>query len=307
MYDFLIVGGGPAGLSAAIYAARFHLKTIVITKQVGGTIVNAHLIENWPGVKSSSGLDLMEKFREHVEHLGVEIKQDDIVEIKRGGKNFLAKTRSGGALEARSILLATGSEHRKLDIPGENEFQGKGVSYCATCDAAFFKGKTVAVVGGSDSAVKESILLSEYAKQVYVIYRGDRLRAEPINISRMDKKKNIEIVSNTNVVEIKGDKFVTGAVLDKPYEGSKDFRLDGLFVEVGYMPGSNLARDMGVVVNERKEIIVDNRCKTNVEGVFAAGDVTNTGFKQVVTAAADGVKAAFSAYKYLGGLDLESK
>lgn len=300
MYDFVIIGGGPAGLSAAIYAARFKLKTVVIAKDVGGTIINTHLVENWPGFKSLSGFELMEHIRGHVEHLGVEVKQDEVTDIQRKGKNFPIKAKEG-EYGTRTVLLATGTKYRKLGVPGEEEFHGRGVSYCAVCDAAFFKDRVVAVVGGSDSAAKEALLLSEYAKRVYIIYRGAKIRSEPINAERVDNNKRIEIISNTNVVKISGDGFVSSVALDRPYKGSRDLTLDGIFIGVGYEPQNELAKGLGVELDERGEVIVDCGSATNIPGVYAAGDVTAGRFKQAIIGAAQGVVAANSAYMYLRG------
>ena len=297
MYDFVIVGGGPAAMSAAVYAARFKMKTIVLAREIGGTIVNTHLIENWPGEKSLSGMELMQKLQEHVESLDVEIKQAEVKEIKQSGKNFLLETDEG-KYEGKTILLATGTKHRKLGVPGEEEFSGRGVSYCAVCDGAFFADKVVAVVGGSDSAAKEALFLSEHAKKVYIIYRKEKIRAEPINGDRVDANKKIEIINNTNVLEIKGDKFVESVVLDTPYKGNKDLKLDGVFIEIGYDPQNELAKGLGAKLDKGGEIISGKGSETSVPGVYSAGDVTSGSFKQAITAAAQGVIAANSAYTY---------
>lgn len=298
IYDFVIIGGGPAGLSAAIYAARFKLKTIVLAKEIGGTIVNTDLIENWPGEKSLSGAELMEKFKEHVANLKVEIKQAEVKEIKKKGKNFVLTTDEG-KFEAKTVLLGTGTIHRELGVPGEKELKGRGVSYCAICDAAFFKDKLLAVIGGSDSAAKEALLLSNYGKKVYIIYRKEKIRAEPINVDRIEKNKKIEVINNTNVVEIKGDKFVEKVIFDKPYNGSKEFKLEGVFIEVGKLPQNELAKQLKVKLSEKGEIIVDNDMNTNVLGVYSAGDVIAGGFRQAITASAQGTIAANSAYEYI--------
>ena len=206
-----------------------------------------------------------------------------------------------GDFEAKSLLLATGTRHRKLGIPGEEAFHGRGVSYCAVCDCAFFRDKTVAVVGGSDSAAKEALLLTEYAKKVYIIYRKEKIRAEPINAERVEKNKKIEVVTNTNVVKINGSKFVTGVELDKAYKGSKDLALDGIFVDIGYDPESGVAAALGAKLDGKGEIIVGCDCTTSVSGVYAAGDVTSGSFKQAITAAAQGAIAANAAYRFVGG------
>jgi len=196
-------------------------------------------------------------------------------------------------------LISTGTKHRNLDVPGEKEFTGKGVSYCAVCDGAFFGGKEVAVIGGSDSAAKEALFLSEHASKVYIIYRKEKIRAEPINTERVEKNKKIQIINNTNVLEIKGEGMVTGVTLDRAYKGSKEFKLGGVFIEVGKLPRSALAKSLGVKLAKNGEIIVDKDMNTNIPGVYAAGDVISGGFKQAITAAAQGVTATNSAFDYV--------
>ncbi len=300
IYDLAIIGGGPAGLSAAIYAARFRMKFVVLAGNMGGTLVNTHLIENWPGEKSLSGAALMDKMREHAESLGALIKMASVSKISKKGDAFAISTDSGD-FEAASIILATGTKHRKLGVPGEDKFHGRGVSYCAVCDAAFFRNKTVAVIGGSDSAAKEALLLSEFAQKAYLIYRKEKIRAEPINAERVAKNKKIEVITKTNVVEIKGDKFVTKAVLDKPHNSSKELSLDGVFIDIGHDPESGIASGLGVELDKASEIIVGCGLETNVPGVFAAGDVTSGSFKQAISAAAQGAIAASSAYRFISG------
>jgi len=298
IYDFAIIGGGPAGLSAAIYAARFRLKAVVLAKEPGGTLTKIHLMENWPGEQGISGAALADRLVNHAKDLGVDIMQTEVQSVSRKGKNFLIRADEGN-FEAISILFATGTKHRHLGVPGEKEFYGRGVSYCAVCDATFFKGKTVAVIGGSDSAANEALLLSEHAKKVYIIYRKEKIRAEPINCEKIANNKKIEVIANTNVKEIEGDKFVKSVVLDKPYKGSAKLPLDGIFVEVGYHPHSELAKSLGVKIDENGEIRIGCESETNMPGVFAAGDVTSGSFKQAITAAAQGVTASNSAYKYV--------
>lgn len=300
VYDLVIVGGGPAGLSAAIYAARFKLKTVVLARELGGLLANTHLVENWPGSKSAGGAELMAGIQEHAESLGAEVKQAEVKEIKKKGDAF-SLTTDDGEVQGKAVLLATGTWHRKLGVPGEEEFYGRGVSYCAVCDAAFFKGKTVAIVGGSDSAAKEALLLSEYAAKVYIIYRGEKIRAEPVNAEKVEKNKKVEVITNTNVLAIKGGKFVESVALDKLCKGSKELKLDGVFINIGYDPQSELAKKLGVKLSEKGEIVADYGSKTNVDGVFAAGDVVSGSFKQAITAAAQGAVAAKSAYNFVSG------
>ncbi|MBI4170068.1 MAG: FAD-dependent oxidoreductase [Candidatus Aenigmarchaeota archaeon] len=297
-YDFVVIGGGSAGYPAAIYAARFSLKTVVITKERGGLLTTTHVVENYPGFIRLSGPELMQNIEDHVKDYDVPIVDDEVVDIEKDGDYFIVKARED-QYKAKAIVIATGTERRKLDVPGEKEFYGKGVSYCATCDAPLFKGKVIGVVGGSDSAAKEALLLAEYGSKVYIIYRGDQIHPEPINMRRVEENEKIEIIPRTNVVTIKGDKFITHVVLDRPYSGSKELKLGGLFIEIGHLPQSELAKKLGVKLNEKGEIIIDRLSRTNVPGVYAAGDVADMEWKQAITGAAEGCVAAYSAYEYI--------
>jgi len=300
LYDFVIIGGGPAGVSAAIYAARFRLKTLLITKQYGGYIINTHLIENYPGFPSLSGYELMEKFKEHIDAFDIKVTDGEVEDIEKKGDIFILNAGKE-RYEAKAVLLATGTVHRELNVPGEKEFTGRGVSYCATCDAAFFRDKVVCVVGGSDSAAKEALLLSEYCKKVYIIYRREKIRAEPINAERVEKNDKIEIINNTNIVEIKGDQAVSSVVFDN----GREFPVEGVFVEIGHIPLSDLAKKVGAELDSDNEVIVDRIGRTNIPGFYSAGDVTNHPHKQVIIAAAMGVSSAIDAYDYIGKLDVQ--
>ena len=303
MYDLIIIGGGVTGLGAAVYAARFNLKTLILAKRKGGLIQDTHLVENYPGIKRMSGLEMVQKFEEHVKDYEVEYLEDALVKAKIKGEKdkctYLVKTENGKEYESKTLLFATGTKRKKLDIPGEKEFTNKGVSYCATCDAPLFKNKVVGVVGGSDSAAKEALLLAEYAREVYIIYRGEKIRAEPINLKRVEQNRKIKVITNTNVTEVKGETMLKKAIFDKKYNGKKELELEGLFIEIGHIVESEIAKTLNVKVNEKNEIIIDTDSKTNVKGVYAAGDVTNREFKQAITGVAEGVIAAFSAYTYI--------
>ncbi|HIH34653.1 MAG TPA: FAD-dependent oxidoreductase [Nanoarchaeota archaeon] len=299
-YDFVIVGGGSAGYPAAIYAARFGLKTIVITKERGGLLTTTHVVENYPGFIRLSGPELMQHMEDHVKDYDVPIVDDEVVDIGKEGDYFIVKARES-QYKAKAVLLATGTERRKLNVPGEKEFYGKGVSYCATCDAPLFKGKVIGVVGGSDSAAKEALLLAEYGSKVYIIYRGDEIHPEPINMRRVEENEKIEVIPRTNVLEVKGDKFMTHVVLDKPQNGDKNFKLGGLFIEIGHLPQSELAKRLGAKLNQKGEIIIDRLSRTSVPGVYGAGDVADMEWKQAITGAAEGCVAAYSAYEYISG------
>jgi thioredoxin reductase (NADPH) len=298
-YDTIIIGGGVSGFGAAIYAGRFQMKTAIVAEKKGGTIILTNDIANYPGFKQITGMDLAGKLEDHVKEYGVEIIEKKVTKIEKCPEGCFRVFTGDKSLHTRTIIFATGTEYRKLNVPGEEEFTGKGVHYCALCDGTFYKDKIIGVVGGSDSAAKEALLLTEYGKKVYIIYRKDKIRAEPINLKKVKENKKIEIIPNTNVKEVKGDKFVNGVVFDKPYKGSKEFKLDGLFVEIGHLPISNLAKSVGVKLNQKNEIAIDRDSKTNIKGIFAAGDVVDTKFKQAITGVAEGVTAAYATYHYL--------
>jgi len=295
-YDLIIIGGGPGGYSAAIYAARYNMKTLVIAKERGGLITKTHLIENFPGIITATGFELMDKIEKHVKHYNIPIVDDIVIQAKKEGDNFKLTTQGEKEYIAKSVVLATGSNRRKLNILGEKEFDGKGVSYCATCDAMFFRGKDACIVGGSDSAAKEALMLSEHCKKVYIIYRQQKLRAEPINYDRVIAKDNIEIIYNTNIKEIKGEQVVQKVILDNEYKGSNELELQGVFIEIGQLPNSKIAKDLGCKLNDKDEIIVNREMRTNVQKVYAIGDVTDFKFRQAIVAASAGSISAWSAY-----------
>jgi thioredoxin reductase (NADPH) len=296
MYDIIIIGGGCAGLSAAMYSSRYEMKVLVLTKLPGGLITSTHLVENYPGVSSWTGMEMGQKFVEHAKKFGAEIKIATTTNIqKENDKTFTIKT-SSDSFQGKTVVIATGSEHRHLEIPGEKEYANKGVSYCAVCDAAFYKEKVVAIIGGSDSAAKEALLMTEFAKKVYMIYRGKEIRPEPINKKRVMENKKIEIINNSNLKEICGNENKVTHVITKD---NQKIELNGIFVAIGHLPQSELAEKLGVQLSNKKEIIIDHESKTNIEGVYAAGDVTHIPFKQAIISAAQGAYAATSAYEYL--------
>lgn len=305
-YDLIILGAGGTGLAAAMYAARLGLKTLILGYShgyelpTGGVITTTHLVENYPGFTKITGPELAKKLEEHARSYKlVTIKSERAIEIKKIKNSFHVKTDKSEYI-ARTILFATGTKWRKLDIPGSREFENKGVSYCVLCDGPLFKNKTVAVIGGSDTAAKDALLLSEYAKKVYMIYRGNKIHPEQINLERIKKNKKIEIISNTNLTEIKGKQNVTSVMLDKSYKGSKELKLDSVFVTIGHIILSELAKPLGVKLNKSGEILINHMTsETNVPGIFAAGDVTDKPFKQLITGVADGCTAAYSAYEHI--------
>jgi len=308
IYDVIIIGAGPAGLTASIYTSRYKLSNIVIGKKLGGELSLAHDVCNFPGFKSITGLELSQKMREQVEDLGVEVLLKEVGKIEKvDGKkfNFKVYINKEKFFKTRSLIIATGSERRRLNIPGEEKYLGKGVSYCTACDAGLYKDKTVAMIGGSDSAVSGAIHVAEYAEKVYIIYRRDKLRAEPIWVKEWKKIGNTdqgETIYNTNVVEFLGDgNKITAVKLDNPYKNKKELNLDGVFVEIGGVPGTSLIQPLGIEMDKTGHIQVNTKMETNVEGLFCAGDLTcfSADFKQAVTAAGQGARAAGSAYKFI--------
>jgi thioredoxin reductase (NADPH) len=298
IYDLIIVGGGITSYGAAVYAGRFHLKTLVLSENQGGTIILTDSVENYPGFRNIPGMELFEKVKEHALVYKIESADGRADRIEKKGKNFIVYN-ANKSYEARSVLIATGTEWKKLDVPGEKELKGNGVHYCAMCDGYAYQDKVIAVVGGSDSAAKEALMLSQFAKKVYVIYRKCDIRAEPANIKRVKDSKKIEIISETNVSEIRGKGTVESVILDKPYKGKKELKLDGVFVAIGHIPISELVKGLGVKLDAKGSIIINRYGETNVPGVYAAGDVTDNKFKQAITGVAEGVGAVYSAYQFL--------
>lgn len=299
IHDLIIIGAGPAGLAAGIYGARYKMKVLIFGKEVGGACAAAHKVENYPGFNSILGQDLMQKFADQVKSYGVKIINEEVKGIENENNYFFVHA-AGKRFVAKAVILALGTQRRKLNVPGEKEFLGKGVSYCATCDCRFFKSKKVAVIGGSDTGVTAALLLAEYASKVYIILRRDQFRAEPLWVDKLNKNPKIEKILNTQVLKILGDKFVKAIELDKPYFGNKTLPVDGVFVEVGMVPAASLAKNLGVKVNLQELIEVDRNQATNIAGCFAAGDLTTASpLKQIVTAAAQGAIAATSAYQHI--------
>jgi len=299
-YDLIVLGGGPTAIGCAIYAARFAMDVLVIGKVFGGLIATTHVVENYPAITSISGSGLMEMFREHMLSLDIPYISDEIMSIEKENDHFILHSYFQ-KFKAYSVCIATGSERKKLGIPGEDDYVGKGVSYCATCDGPFYKGKIVCVIGGSDSAAKEALFLSQNVKKVYIIYRGEEIRAEPINKQRVYNNDKIEIIYNTNVVEIKGENNVKSVIFDN----GKEFEIDGVFIEIGSIPNSEIAKRIGVKTNDKGEILINRKSETNIPGIFAAGDVADAPFKQAITGVSEGVIAAYSAFDYVKEMNIE--
>lgn len=287
-------------MTAGIYGARYNLKTAIIANSFGGTGNLAGHVENWPGFEGS-GADLMKKIEEQAKTKGVKFIQDEIKQVSKDKEKFSVLI-SNKTIKGKTLILALGMQNKKLNIPGEKEFLGKGVSYCTTCDGMFFKNKNVAIIGGADSAAKAALFLSEIAKKVYVVYRKGEMRCEPVVLEKLKKKPNVEIHYFSNPGEIIGDKKVKALKLNKE-EGQKEMTLDvdGVFIEIGATPTTELIKPLGIATNEIDYIITDKESRTNIPGVYAAGDTTDTKFKQLVVASAAGATAAKSAFDYLKG------
>jgi thioredoxin reductase (NADPH) len=301
-YDLIIIGSGPAGFTASIYASRYKLTNLVLGEKIGGTIGLASKVCNYPGFESISGLELMASIEKQVKSLGVEVIYDPAVGTKRTEKAFTVLTKSGKSFQAKALILATGMERRQLNVPGEKEYLGKGVSYCTACDAPLYKDKVVAIIGGADGAVSGAVHLADFAKKVFVIYRQDKFRAEPVWVEQALKDPKIEPIYNTNIIKILGTSSkVDGVELDNSYQGEKVLPLDGVFVEIGGVPGVGVAASMGVELTEAGFIKVNEKMETNLQGVFSAGDCNDRlpNFQQLITACAEGALAAASAYKFL--------
>jgi thioredoxin reductase (NADPH) len=301
-YDILIIGQGASSYAAAMYAARYQMKPIIFGAIFGGETATGGTIENYPGYPEIDGFELMMKFREQAEKYDVPIVDENIIKAEKLDDGFQVKTEAGETYHGTSIMLGVGRERRTLGLEHETEWMGRGVSYCATCDAPLHRGNTVAVVGGGDSAIKGAVLLGKYAETVYIVYRQDRFtRPEPINLAQLDASENVHPIFNAQIVELIGDNGLTGIVLNLDFEGSNRLTVDGVFIEIGADPRVELPNQLGLTLNENNEVIVDKSGATNIEGVFAAGDLTDASgdLKQTITAAAQGAVAATSAYEYV--------
>ncbi|MCD4795995.1 MAG: thioredoxin-disulfide reductase [Candidatus Cloacimonetes bacterium] len=299
-YDVAIVGGGPAGLSAAIYAARGGLKTIIFEKTlVGGQITITAEVENYPGFEESvSGFDIVEKMQKQAEKFDAEIKIEEVKAIGLEGLCKIVETNKG-IYKVKSVIIASGAHPRKLAIPGEEKYTGRGVSYCATCDGALYRGKVVAVIGGGDSAVEEAMFLTKFASKVYIIHRRDQLRAVKILQERVFANEKIEMIWDSVVQEIQGGDFVENLLLyNKKTKKTSELSLNGVFIFVGIIPSSDLVESR-VDFDDQNFIKTDETMHTKIPGVYAAGDVTHKVLRQIITAGSDGATAAFSAEKWI--------
>lgn len=300
LYDIIIIGSGPAGLSAAIYAERAKQNTLVLEQapMSGGQILNTYEVDNYPGIPGVGGFDLGSKFRAHADGLGCQFVTAQVRELRVEADKKIVIT-DGETYEAKTLILATGAKHKKLEVAGEEELTGMGVSYCATCDGAFFKGKTTAVVGGGDVALEDALFLSRLCEKVYLIHRRDEFRGAKILQERISQTKNIEILWDTVVEEIQGEDMVEKILLyNKKKDETKELAVQGVFVAVGIEPNTEICKGI-VDLDEAGYVIAAEDGKTNVPGIFAAGDLRTKQLRQVITAASDGANAVTSAERYL--------
>jgi NADH-dependent peroxiredoxin subunit F len=296
MLDLIIIGAGPAGITAAVYAARKKMDFLVISKDIGGQTAWSGDIENYTGYQFITGPELTSKFEDHMKTYNVPLKDgEDVVEIKKTGETIVVKTDKS-TYEAKTIIIASGKRTRQLGVPGEKEFKNKGLTYCATCDGPLFSGKDVAVIGGGNSALDAVLQLIKIARKVYLINIIDHLTGDPIMAEKVVSSGSVTVLNGSQVTMIRGDKFVTGISV-RIGQKTEDIPVEGVFVEIGLLPNSYFAKDLDK--NELGEIKVDGRNRTSIPGIFAAGDVTDVPEKQIIIAAGEGSKALLSAFRYL--------
>jgi len=301
MYELIIIGGGPAGVSAGVYAARKKIKTLVIADSFGGRSVISDNIENWIGTQSISGLELAQKMEQHLRaQEEIEISEDKVLEIIKIDDGFLIKTDAGKEHQTKTVLVCTGGKHRHLNVPGEEKFIGKGVAFCSTCDAPFFKNKDVAVVGAGNAGLEAVIDLMPYATKIYLLVHGNKIKGDVLTREKVINYDKVQVIYNTETTEIMGDAFVSGLkYLDVISRETKEIAVQGVFVTIGATPNSDIVRGL-VKLNERGEIVIDYRTgRTSLKGVWAAGDVTDSPYKQNNIAAGDAARAVLDIYAFL--------
>ena len=297
VYDVLIIGAGPAGLTAGVYCARKMLNTIIISENIGGQALESWAIENYMGYRMITGEDLMKKFEEQVRTLNMRLELDRIVSISKNDDVFMIRTISENTLKAKTLILAQGNRPKKLGVANEEQYLGRGLSICSTCDGPLYKGKRIAVVGGGNSAIQTAVEMSDIAQSARLIVRSN-IRADPVYVRMLESKKNIAIQLNSQIIALHGNKFLNAITVRNESGEEQKFDIDGVFIEIGWLPNTDIL-DGFVALNDKKEIIVDVNCHTSMAGVFAAGDVTSIKGKQIIIASGEGAKAALEAHEYL--------
>ena len=307
MYDIIIIGAGPAGMTAAIYASQARKKILLLEKSVyGGQIVTADKVKNYPGFEEISGYEYATKLYNQVKTFNPDFKFEEVIEIKNNN-DFKEVVTNKNSYKGKSIIIATGSKNRKLGLPNEDKLIGKGVSYCSTCDGMFFKDKTVAITGGGNNAIDDALYLSDIANKVYLIYRQKDFRIDSLNLEKLKEKENVEFILNSNITELIGnEKLESIVVKDNDTNTENKIDVDGIFIAIGHIPVSSMCKNL-VKTNELGYIIADENCHTNVDGIFVAGDIRIKPVRQLTTACSDGTVAALNACKYLNKLNATVK
>ncbi len=313
LYDLIIIGGGPTGITAGIYAARKYLKTLLLTKDFEGQIFASAKIENYPGIEEISGAELSRRFKKHLlkfssldrkpKHGEIEIKEGFVVDSINQKEGLFEVVSGKEKFISKAVIIATGARPRKLKAKGAEKFEGRGIAFCETCDGAFFKGKEVAVIGGGNAGLEAAEELAEYTKKVYILEGKEQIPGDSILLERLKRKNNIEIITNVEIKEVQGNIFVEKIIyFDKKESKEKEVKVSGVFIKIGQAPNSDFVKDF-LKINERGEIIVNPKTlETSVKGIFAAGDVTDIFQKQYVISAGEGAKAAISAFEFLKSL-----
>jgi len=299
-YQLIIIGSGPAGITAAIYAIRKGLTTLLIGKEVGGQVLKTGEIENYPGLLRATGFDLGQSFKKHLEQYPdiAKITNKAVKKIKKNKKGFTVEIEDGEVFNAPLVIIASGRNPRKLNVPGEIEFRNKGLAYCEICDAPLFRNKTVAVVGSGNSGLETALTLAKICPKVYVIEFFDKIGGDQILQNKITQANNIEIITKAKTLEILGDKFVSGLkYLNLKNKKEEILKIEGVFIQIGWEPAVEF--DTLTKKNKRNEIMINCQCETSVPGIFAAGDCTNSGFYQIIVAAGEGAKAALSAFNFI--------
>ena len=299
MYDIIIIGAGPAGMTSAIYASIARKNILLLEKSVyGGQIVSADKVKNYPGFEEISGYEYATKLYNQVKNFNPDIKFEEVLEIKNND-NFKEVITNKNSYKGKSIIIATGSKNRKLGLSNEDKLIGRGVSYCSTCDGVFYKEKTVAITGGGNNAIDDALYLSDIANKVYVIYRQKDFKIDSINLDKLKEKDNVEFILNSNIVNIKGeDKLESITIKNNETSEETNLNIDGLFIAIGHIPVSSMCKNL-IKTDEKGYIIANEDCTTNVDGIFAAGDIRIKDVRQLTTACSDGTVAALNAFKYL--------
>jgi len=305
IYDSIIIGASAAGISSAIYLKRRGINFLILAKDIGGEMALSGIVDNYPGIPKTTGLELTKKFKEHLESYGIEVINEEVIKLDKNNDLFVIFTNKNNTYYSKTVIIATGSKPKKLNIPGEEEFYHKGVSYCSVCDMPLFKDKVVAIIGGGNSALEAGLMAADICKYAYIINKNPSFKGDKVLIEQLERKENIKIIYNALTQEIYGDKFVKGIkYLDTVSNTIQDINVDGVFIHIGMKPNSEFIPDSWNVKNTYGEIIINKLCETNVTGLFAGGDVTDIPFKQIGIAVGHGIICALSTVNYLNKLKI---